>query len=122
MAEFAAREYWETALLFSLISEPLNKRLDCPNLIRVLRVVKRGLRPRLDPHPSEAVSKFAGLIAIGALSILAFHVFVNIGMTVGIAPVTGLPLPFLSYGGSSLIMSGIVVGLLLNVGLHRYEY
>lgn len=71
---------------------------------------------------SEAVSRFAGLIAIGALSILVFHVFINVGMAVGMAPVTGLPLPFLSYGGSSLIVSYTVVGLLLNVGLHRYEY
>jgi rod shape determining protein RodA len=71
---------------------------------------------------SEAISKFAGLTAIGVLSILIFHVFVNIGMTIGIAPVTGLPLPFLSYGGSSLMVNGILVGLLLNIGLRRYEY
>ncbi|MCD6334878.1 MAG: FtsW/RodA/SpoVE family cell cycle protein, partial [Candidatus Latescibacteria bacterium] len=54
--------------------------------------------------------------------ILAFHVFVNVGMTVGLMPVTGLPLPFLSYGGSSLTVNMILIGLLLNLSINRHEY
>ena len=52
----------------------------------------------------------------------AFHVFVNIGMTVGVMPVTGLPLPFLSYGGSALMSNSIAVGLLLHIYANRHEY
>ncbi|MBI4970293.1 MAG: rod shape-determining protein RodA [Candidatus Omnitrophica bacterium] len=55
------------------------------------------------------------LLVVGIVSMLAFHVFVNIGMTIGIMPITGLPLPFISYGGSSLISAFISVGLLISV-------
>ncbi|MCA9732880.1 MAG: rod shape-determining protein RodA [Deferribacteres bacterium] len=65
---------------------------------------------------------FASLVVIGASTIIAFHVIVNTGMTVGIMPVTGLPLPFLSYGGSSLLTSTLLVGLILNAGRRRFQY
>jgi rod shape determining protein RodA len=51
---------------------------------------------------------------------LAFQVFVNIGMTVGLVPITGIPLPFISYGGSSLVASALAVGLLLSVRMRRF--
>lgn len=69
----------------------------------------------------QTKSRFASLTAIGLATILLFHIFVNIGMTIGIMPVTGLPLPFLSYGGSTLITNMILVGLLLNIYANRYE-
>ena len=68
----------------------------------------------------QTKSRFASLTAIGLATILLFHIFVNIGMTIGIMPVTGLPLPFLSYGGSTLITNMILVGLLLNIYANRY--
>ena len=46
--------------------------------------------------------------------------FVNIGMTVGLMPVTGIPLPFVSFGGSSLVVSFAMVGLLLNIRMRRF--
>jgi len=67
-------------------------------------------------------SRFSSLVAIGLVSILVFHVFVNIGMTIGVMPVTGLPLPFLSYGGSPLVVNMVLVGFLLNIYSHRHEY
>lgn len=67
-------------------------------------------------------SRFSSLVAIGLTAILVFHIFVNIGMTIGVMPVTGLPLPFLSYGGSPLVMSMVLVGFLLNVHGRRHEY
>ncbi|MGH1363013.1 MAG: rod shape-determining protein RodA [Calditrichia bacterium] len=67
-------------------------------------------------------NKFSSLIAIGIGTILAFHMFVNIGMTIGLFPVTGLPLPFISYGGTALLTNMLMVGLLLNFYRHRYEY
>lgn len=59
-------------------------------------------------------TKFAGVIAIGFASLLLFHSVVNIGMAIGLFPVMGIPLPFLSAGGTALIMNLSVVGLLLN--------
>jgi rod shape determining protein RodA len=67
-------------------------------------------------------ARFSSLVAVGLTSILVFHIFVNIGMTIGVMPVTGLPLPFLSYGGSWLIMSCVLIGFLLNLHARRHEY
>ena len=67
-------------------------------------------------------NRFYSLIAIGLASMLTFHVFINIGMTIGVMPVTGLPLPFLSSGGSSLLSNLIAVGLLLHIYTYRHEY
>ena len=58
----------------------------------------------------------------GVTAVIFFHVFVNVGVSLGIMPVTGLPLPFMSYGGSSLITNMILVGLLLNVRFRWQEY
>lgn len=69
-----------------------------------------------------AKNRFHSQIAIGLAFMFAFHVFVNIGMTVGVMPVTGLPLPFLSYGGSALMSNSIAVGLLLHIYANRHEY
>ncbi len=71
---------------------------------------------------SMAKNRFSSLTAIGITSIFAIHVFINIGMSIGLTPVIGIPLPFLSYGGSSLVASMIMVGLLLNIYSTRKEY
>ncbi len=63
---------------------------------------------------------FGTLVASGIVAILTLQVFVNVGMTVGIMPVTGLPLPFISYGGTSLIVWFVMIGLLLNVHMRRF--
>jgi rod shape determining protein RodA len=68
---------------------------------------------------SQVVDRDAMIIAAGVAGIMLMQVFVNIGMTLGIMPVTGLPLPFLSYGGTSLITWMAMMGLLLNVNLRR---
>ncbi len=60
------------------------------------------------------------IIASGVLTVFTFQVAVNVGMAVGLLPVTGLPLPLISYGGTSLVGSLAMVGLLQNVHLHRY--
>jgi rod shape determining protein RodA len=58
---------------------------------------------------------FGTLIAGGILAMLMFQIFVNVGMTIGIAPITGVPLPLLSYGGSSVIVTFIAIGLLESI-------
>ncbi len=66
--------------------------------------------------------QFYSLVAIGIIGLFLYHYFVNLGMVMGIMPVTGLPLPFVSYGGSFLLTSIISVALLLNFSMHRQEY
>jgi len=61
------------------------------------------------------------LLAAGSAAMIAFHVLVNVGMAAGIMPVTGLPLPFITAGGSSLLANCVAIGLVLNVGLRRYK-
>ena len=65
---------------------------------------------------------FGSYIACGVISMLAYHFFVNIGMVLGIMPITGIPLFFLSYGGSSLMTAMIGIGLLQSVNLRRLEF
>jgi rod shape determining protein RodA len=62
---------------------------------------------------------FGTLLAGGIVALWSFQIFVNIGMTMGIMPITGIPLPFFSYGGSSLITNFAAVGILLNVHMRR---
>jgi len=64
---------------------------------------------------------FGALVCVGVLAMLAFQVFENVGMTVGIMPVTGIPLPFMSYGGSSMIATFACIGLVANVGMRRFQ-
>ncbi|MGQ9455795.1 MAG: rod shape-determining protein RodA [Armatimonadota bacterium] len=61
------------------------------------------------------------LMAAGIIAMFVFHIFVNIGMTLGIMPVTGVPLPLFSYGGSSLITSLVAIGLLESVSVRRHK-
>ena len=59
------------------------------------------------------------LICVGVLSMLMFQVFENVGMTMGIMPVAGITLPFMSYGGSSMVVDWVAIGLVVNVGMRR---
>lgn len=68
----------------------------------------------------EAKDRLGLLIIAGILSILLFHVMINIGMVLGLMPIIGIPLPFLSYGGSSLISNFWAIGLALNIGMRKY--
>lgn len=67
-------------------------------------------------------SKFISYLAWGAVTILFFQFFVNVGMTFGLTPVTGLPLPFLSYGGTSLLLSWTLIGFLVLADYYWTEY
>ena len=67
----------------------------------------------------EAKDDFGRLVAFGLTTLFALHVFVNIGMTLGLLPVKGLPLPFVSYGGSNMLTNMIAIGLLQNIWMRR---
>ena len=67
----------------------------------------------------QARDRLGKLLAAGVVAMLFSHVFINIGMNIRIMPVTGVPLPLLSYGGSSVLSSLIAAGILQNVYRHR---
>lgn len=69
----------------------------------------------------EAKDIYGSLIAIGITFMFAFQIIENIGMTMGIMPVTGVTLPFMSYGGSSMITSMMALGLILNVSMRKQK-
>jgi rod shape determining protein RodA len=69
-----------------------------------------------------ARDRFGFLLAAGLTAMLAFHVVVNIGMTIGVMPITGIPLPFLSYGGSAILTDFAAIGILLNIDLQRDKF
>ena len=76
-------------------------------LVRLARMAQRS------PDP------FAGLVLLGILGAWLVHIFVNVGMTVGLVPITGIPLPFVSYGGTFLLMSWVAVAIAVRVAHER---
>ena len=63
--------------------------------------------------------RFGSIMVLGVMAMMMFHIVENIGMCMGVMPVTGIPLPFMSYGGSAMLTNMIAIGLCLNVGLRR---
>jgi len=80
-------------------------------------VVFRALR-----IATRADDSFGMLVASGIAIWFLFQAFVNVGMTVGIMPITGLPLPFISYGGSAIFADMIAIGLLLSIHHKRQVF
>lgn len=103
-----------TDFIFSVIGEEVGFVGAMVLLGLFLLWVYRGLR-----IAAVARDRFGALAAVGIVSMVAFHVFVNVGMTVGIMPITGIPLPFISYGGSALIAMVCATALLLNIGMRH---
>ena len=71
---------------------------------------------RLVRLAEESPDPFAGLVLLGIFGAWIVHIFVNIGMTVGVVPITGIPLPFVSYGGTFLLMSWAAVAIAARLG------
>ncbi len=103
-----------TDFIFSVIGEEVGFVGSMVLLGFFLLWVFRGLR-----IAAVARDRFGALAAVGIVSMVAFHVFVNVGMTVGIMPITGIPLPFISYGGSALMTLVWATALLLNIGMRH---
>lgn len=106
----------ETDFIFSVVSEALGFiggiTVIALYFILILKIIWIS---------AKAKDQFGTLLAAGVASMLLFHVFENIGMTMGLMPITGLPLPFMSYGGSSMWANMIGIGLVLNVGMRRQK-
>ncbi|MBW8349916.1 rod shape-determining protein RodA [Bacillus sp. IITD106] len=70
----------------------------------------------------ETKNPFYSYICAGVVAMIGFHVFENIGMTIGLLPITGIPLPFISYGGSALLGNMMAVGIVLSIRYHYKKY
>ncbi len=103
-----------TDFIFSVVGEEFGFLGTLTVLALYAVLLMRGFRTA-----AAARDPFAGLTVVGILSMLAFQVFVNIGVTLGLVPVTGLPLPLYSYGGTSLLATLASLGIVLGVGLRR---
>ena len=104
-----------TDFIFTVVGEELGFVGAAALLLLLGVLVWRGLR-----IAALAADPFGALVAVGVVTMLVFQAFVNIGMTIGIMPITGIPLPFVSYGGSSLISCFLAVGLLESIHMRRY--
>lgn len=104
-----------TDFIFSVVGEEWGFVGSVGLLLLYIGIFNRGIQ-----IACEAKDRASSFLAAGLTTMLASHVLVNIGMTLGIVPVVGLPLPFLSYGGSSLLMAMLSIGLLLNIHMRRF--
>ena len=105
-----------TDFIFSVVGEELGFVGCTVLLLLYLIVLWRGIKIAQD-----ASDTFGRLLAVGITSMIAFHVLVNVGMTMGIMPVTGIPLPLMSYGVSSLTTNIMAIAILLNIQLRRQK-
>ncbi len=113
--KFLPEQY--TDFIFSVFSEEWGFVGSVVLLCLYLILVLKGLS-----IASKAKDKLGRLIATGVVTVLVVHMFVNVGVTTGIMPVTGLTLPLVSYGGSSIFSTSIAFGLLLNVSYRRFDF
>ncbi|MBQ7476020.1 MAG: rod shape-determining protein RodA [Selenomonadaceae bacterium] len=105
-----------TDFIFAVIGEEFGFVGAAAVLFLYLIVLWRGMQIARD-----ASDMFGRLLAVGITSMLAFHVLVNVGMTTGIMPVTGIPLPLMSYGISSLTTNILSVAILMNIHLRKQK-
>ena len=107
----------QTDFIFSVAGEELGFRGAAILLVLFAVVVLRIWRVAV-----RASDEFDRLLAVGVMSMFVFQVFQSAGMTMGMMPVTGIPMPFVSYGGSSMLTSMIAIGLILGVYRRRFDY
>jgi rod shape determining protein RodA len=105
-----------TDFIFTVVGEELGLLGSAVLLALFAIVVWRTWR-------AAALSKdlYGTLVCVGVMAMLVFQIFENVGMTMGIMPITGIPLPFVSYGGSATLASFAGIGLVLNVYMRRFS-
>lgn len=103
-----------TDFIFSVLSEELGFVISVAIIVLFVVLILRLLRIARD-----AKDDFASFMVMGITGMIFFHFVQNIGMTIGLLPITGVPLPFVSYGGSSLITNGMAIGIALNISARK---
>lgn len=111
---FLPRSVAPTDFIYSVIAEELGFVGSVAVLLLFAIVIVSGMRTALLTH-----DMMGRLLAVGVITIIFGHIFVNIAMTVGLVPITGLPLPLLSYGGSFTVTTMIGLGILQSVHVRR---
>ena len=105
-----------TDFIFAVIGEEMGFIIAAAVVILYVLLITKSIYVA-----KTAKDEVGSLIATGITGIFLFHVVENIGMVMGLLPITGVPLPFISYGGSSLITNFILVGILLNISSKRQK-
>ncbi len=114
---FLPRAVAHNDFIFSVIAEEKGFMGSMVVIVLYSMVLFTGIR-----IAGQARDRLGKLLAVGVVTLLFSHVFINIGMNIRLMPVTGVPLPLLSYGGSSVLCSLIAIGILQNVNLYRRSY
>jgi len=108
--------YQQSDFIFTVVGEELGF-IGCATLLILYAIIAWRVW-----HAAQVAKDLLGtLICVGVLAMLLFQVFENVGMTMGIMPITGIPLPFMSYGGSSTLMMFAAIGVVLNVHTRRFS-
>lgn len=105
-----------TDFIFSIIGEELGFIGGTTVIILFILLIMRGMIISI-----QAPDLFGTLLGIGIVSLIAIETIFNLGVVTGLLPVTGVPLPFISYGGSALLIKCIEVGILLNISRYRIQ-
>jgi rod shape determining protein RodA len=106
-----------TDFIFSVLGEQFGLFGCAAILLLYLLIIIRGYMTT-----QYVKNRFSNLVIVGSVSLLAFHIFINVSMTVGMMPVVGVPLPFLSYGGSFTLTIAILIGFILNARYNTQDF
>jgi rod shape determining protein RodA len=107
----------QTDFVFSVLGEEWGFLGAATALLVYLGILIRGLM-----IAQASKDAFGGYLALGVVALLFWSAAINVGMVIGVLPVVGVPLPFLSYGGSSLLTCMVSLGLLMNISMRRYVF
>jgi len=103
-----------TDFIFAAIAEEMGFIVAAILIIFLILLVINSFMIAKDARDEEG-----RLIAIGIGTMFAFHIFINVGMTMGLAPITGIPLPFVSYGGSAMLTNMVALGILIGISIRK---
>lgn len=103
-----------TDFIFAAIAEEMGFIVAAALIILLVLLVINSFMIAKDARDEEG-----RLIAVGISTMFAFHIFINVGMTMGLAPITGIPLPFVSYGGSAMLTNMVALGILLGISIRK---
>ncbi len=106
---------WFNDFIFSVIGEQLGFVGSVVTLLLLFGIVFRGATIAI-----QSKDDFGALLASGITTTFFFHIIINTGITMGLFPVTGVPLTFVSYGGSNMLISFVSLGILLNINMRRH--